>query len=127
MLDLIGSEPVPSTSRSARRAIGSPARTTETPPEPLGSGPAPEEQDLRPPGHDAATCDEVGPHRACVQNQAAPDPGASESFEALDRDDEDRRAADLDFERVGHEELARLHDRRHRVDDLRPWTCSSHG
>ena len=46
--------------------------------------------------------------------------GGSEPLEALDGEDEDRRAADLDLERVGHEELARLHDRRHRVDDLRP-------
>ena len=41
-------------------------------------------------------------------------------FEALDGQDEDRRPADLDLERIGHEELAWLHDRRHRVDDLRP-------
>src|SRR6185369_2268828 len=44
----------------------------------------------------------------------------SEPLEALDRDDEDGGPADLDLERVGHEELARLHDRRHRVDDLGP-------
>src|SRR5436190_9206875 len=44
----------------------------------------------------------------------------SESFETLDRKNEDGRAADFDLERVRHEELAGLHDRRHRVDDLRP-------
>src|SRR3954454_8832639 len=43
----------------------------------------------------------------------------SESFETLDRKNEDGRAADFDLERVRHEELAGLHDRRHRIDDLR--------
>src|SRR5690349_18540384 len=38
-----------------------------------------------------------------------------EPLEPLDRQDEDRRAADLDLDRIGHEELTRLHDRRHRV------------
>src|SRR6476659_7945335 len=46
--------------------------------------------------------------------------GRSEPLEPLDREDEDGRAADLDLERVGHEELAGLHDRWHRVDDLSP-------
>ena len=44
----------------------------------------------------------------------------SEPLEPLDGEDEHRRPTDLDLERVGHEELAGLHDRRHRVDDLRP-------
>src|SRR5688572_13386936 len=43
-----------------------------------------------------------------------------EPLEALDRKDEDGRPADFDLERVRHEELARFHDRRHGVDDLRP-------
>src|SRR5512146_2098764 len=43
---------------------------------------------------------------------------ALDALEALDGQDEDRGTADLDLERVRHEELARLHDRRHRVDDL---------
>jgi len=48
------------------------------------------------------------------------DVGDSDPLETLDRQDEDGRPADLDLERVGHEELARLHDRWHRVHHLRP-------
>jgi len=43
----------------------------------------------------------------------------SEALEPFDREDEDRGPAHLDLERVRHEELARLHDRWHRVHDLR--------
>ena len=48
-----------------------------------------------------------------------PPAGALEPFESIDGQHEDRRAAQLDLDRVGHEELARLHDRRHGIDDLR--------
>ena len=41
-----------------------------------------------------------------------------ETLEALDGKDEDRRAADLHLDRVRHVELARFHDRWHRVDEL---------
>src|SRR4051812_22991166 len=44
---------------------------------------------------------------------------ASDALVALDGQHEDGCPADLDLERVGHEELAGLHDRRHRVHDLR--------
>ena len=65
--------------------------------------------------------DEVGAERRPPLSRRRPDArAASEPLEALDREDEDGRPADLDLERVGHEELARLHDRRHRVDDLGP-------
>src|SRR4051812_11318285 len=46
--------------------------------------------------------------------------GGLETLEPLDRQHEHRRAADFDLERVRHEELAWLHDRRHRIDDLGP-------
>jgi diguanylate cyclase (GGDEF)-like protein len=45
---------------------------------------------------------------------------SSDPLEPFHGQDEDRRAADLDLERIGHEKLARLHDRRHRVDHLGP-------
>jgi diguanylate cyclase (GGDEF)-like protein len=47
-------------------------------------------------------------------------PPRSDSLDALDRQDEDGCPSDLDLERVRHEELARLHDRWHGVDDLGP-------
>ena len=46
-------------------------------------------------------------------------PSSLQPLEPLHGQHEDRRAANLDFERIGHEELARLHDRGHRVHDLR--------
>src|SRR5664280_3214165 len=42
----------------------------------------------------------------------------SDAFEAIDRDHEDHRSTHLDFKRVGHEELARLHDRHHGAHGL---------
>jgi hypothetical protein len=58
-----------------------------------------------------------GPDRRAALRAAITAP--LQPLEALDGHDEDGRAADLDLERIGHEELARLHDRRHRVHHLR--------
>src|SRR5688572_7422404 len=55
-----------------------------------------------------------------VTQAAEADAIGSEPLETLDWLDEDGRAADLHLDGVGHVELARLHDRRHRVHELLP-------
>src|SRR5207244_10599818 len=51
-------------------------------------------------------------------DEVAPIGLPSDALEALDGEDENGGAPHLHLDRIGHVELARLHDRRHGVDEL---------